>query len=316
MELKLATSCVLPKRMSTERPGKAGESDDLVICTLRVSGVYVHREVADQLAGWPIGCSNNLYDELGAPHQHATITLPKRGLLFGGRIEHRKESGAATAAFEVKKAVVTAMKFALDVPDDKGPQMVFSFTLTWKTRGDEADDLKHLLRDRCFMKGTFQDEPQRSLLNSDGPSPKAEAEAGHRAKLDQKRRAAGEKDTDDDGADEDGAMLEQAIALITTAAVSPRISALQRELKIGYNRAARLIDAMEKRGIIGALTPEGTREVIKPKAATPPASPATKDGKVVDLSIERLTRDAKAVAAKHPRKTPPKPPTTPPRGRR
>jgi S-DNA-T family DNA segregation ATPase FtsK/SpoIIIE len=39
---------------------------------------------------------------------------------------------------------------------------------------------------------------------------------------------------------------------------------LQRQLRIGYSRAARLIDTMEKQGIIGpAPGGSGTREVLQ-----------------------------------------------------
>jgi S-DNA-T family DNA segregation ATPase FtsK/SpoIIIE len=40
---------------------------------------------------------------------------------------------------------------------------------------------------------------------------------------------------------------------------------LQRQLRIGYSRAARLIDTMEGQGIIGpAPGGSGTREVLQP----------------------------------------------------
>ena len=40
------------------------------------------------------------------------------------------------------------------------------------------------------------------------------------------------------------------------------ISALQRHLKIGYNRAARMIDIMEHAGIVSAALSNGNREVL------------------------------------------------------
>jgi S-DNA-T family DNA segregation ATPase FtsK/SpoIIIE len=43
------------------------------------------------------------------------------------------------------------------------------------------------------------------------------------------------------------------------------ISAVQRHLRIGYNRAARMIEAMEKAGLVSAMQPNGNREVIAPK---------------------------------------------------
>ncbi|WP_354406178.1 DNA translocase FtsK [Marinobacterium sp. MBR-111] len=40
------------------------------------------------------------------------------------------------------------------------------------------------------------------------------------------------------------------------------ISALQRELKVGYNRAARLVDIMEHAGVVGPLDNSGRRKVL------------------------------------------------------
>jgi len=49
------------------------------------------------------------------------------------------------------------------------------------------------------------------------------------------------------------------------------ISMLQRRLRIGYTRAARLIEAMEEKGIVSAPTPgSGTREILDYGQAAPP----------------------------------------------
>lgn len=47
----------------------------------------------------------------------------------------------------------------------------------------------------------------------------------------------------------------------------PSISAVQRKLKIGYNRAARMLEWMETQGIVTALNTNGTREVLAPSSA-------------------------------------------------
>ncbi len=39
----------------------------------------------------------------------------------------------------------------------------------------------------------------------------------------------------------------------------------QRHLRIGYNRAARLLEQMENSGLVGALAANGSRELIVPK---------------------------------------------------
>ena len=42
------------------------------------------------------------------------------------------------------------------------------------------------------------------------------------------------------------------------------ISGVQRRLKIGYNRAARMIEEMERIGIVGPPETNGNREVLAP----------------------------------------------------
>ena len=40
------------------------------------------------------------------------------------------------------------------------------------------------------------------------------------------------------------------------------ISSVQRKFRIGYNRAARLIEAMEENGIVSPMNSNGSREVL------------------------------------------------------
>jgi len=67
---------------------------------------------------------------------------------------------------------------------------------------------------------------------------------------------------DDDG--ELDAMYDQCVAVVAEAGKAST-SLLQRRLKLGYNRAARIMDAMEKRGVIGPQDGARPREVyVKP----------------------------------------------------
>lgn len=54
---------------------------------------------------------------------------------------------------------------------------------------------------------------------------------------------------------------------IVTESRKASISNVQRRLKIGYNRAARLIEQMEKEGIVSEMQSNGSREVLAPPPA-------------------------------------------------
>nr|WP_314563365.1 DNA translocase FtsK [uncultured Pseudomonas sp.] len=62
---------------------------------------------------------------------------------------------------------------------------------------------------------------------------------------------------------EDDVLLEEATRLVISTRRAS-ISAIQRALKIGYNRAARLVEAMEIAGTVSAMDSTGGREVIAP----------------------------------------------------
>jgi S-DNA-T family DNA segregation ATPase FtsK/SpoIIIE len=58
-------------------------------------------------------------------------------------------------------------------------------------------------------------------------------------------------------------LYDQAVAIVLKSRRAS-ISFVQRDLRIGYNRAARLIEQMEKAGIVTAMQHNGNREVIAP----------------------------------------------------
>ncbi len=61
-------------------------------------------------------------------------------------------------------------------------------------------------------------------------------------------------------------LYDQAVAYVTTSRRAS-ISSVQRQLRIGYNRAARLVEEMEAAGVVSAPEHNGQREVL---AAAPP----------------------------------------------
>ena len=61
-------------------------------------------------------------------------------------------------------------------------------------------------------------------------------------------------------------LYDEAVAFVLESRRAS-ISAVQRKLRIGYNRAARLIEAMEEAGIVSSMNTNGTREVLPPAPA-------------------------------------------------
>ncbi len=58
-------------------------------------------------------------------------------------------------------------------------------------------------------------------------------------------------------------MYDQAVAVVLKTR-RPSISLVQRHLRIGYNRAARLIEQMERAGLVSAMQTNGNREILVP----------------------------------------------------
>ena len=64
-------------------------------------------------------------------------------------------------------------------------------------------------------------------------------------------------------AEEIDELYDQAVAIVTETRRAS-VSGVQRRLKIGYNRAARMVEEMERSGVVGELQSNGTRDVLAP----------------------------------------------------
>jgi len=69
------------------------------------------------------------------------------------------------------------------------------------------------------------------------------------------------KNSQDNG--ESDPLYDEAVKLVTESR-NASISSVQRRLRVGYNRAARLVEQMEDVGIVGPLESNGKREVLAP----------------------------------------------------
>jgi S-DNA-T family DNA segregation ATPase FtsK/SpoIIIE len=70
--------------------------------------------------------------------------------------------------------------------------------------------------------------------------------------------SAGSADAEGDEQDE---LYDEAVAYVTESGRAS-ISSVQRKLRIGYNRAARMIESMEQAGIVSEMGTNGAREVL------------------------------------------------------
>jgi S-DNA-T family DNA segregation ATPase FtsK/SpoIIIE len=101
----------------------------------------------------------------------------------------------------------------------------------------------------ALRSATAPDYVEEVLSGPQGPIPGLPGEEGE--------TAAGVEDPEQD------ALYDEAVRIVTTER-KPSISYVQRRLKIGYNRAARLLEAMELAGLVGPLQANGSREVLVP----------------------------------------------------
>jgi S-DNA-T family DNA segregation ATPase FtsK/SpoIIIE len=68
-----------------------------------------------------------------------------------------------------------------------------------------------------------------------------------------------------EGGGEADPLYDEAVAIVLKTRRAS-ISSVQRQLRIGYNRAARLIEEMERAGLVSAMQSNGNREVIAPNS--------------------------------------------------
>jgi DNA segregation ATPase FtsK/SpoIIIE, S-DNA-T family len=76
----------------------------------------------------------------------------------------------------------------------------------------------------------------------------------------------GDGGTGGNGGGEKDPMYDQAVEVVLKNRRAS-ISLVQRHLKIGYNRAARLVEDMEKAGLVSAMSGSGQREILVPARA-------------------------------------------------
>ena len=70
---------------------------------------------------------------------------------------------------------------------------------------------------------------------------------------------------DSEGDPESDPLYDEAVAFVLESRKAS-ISSVQRKLRVGYNRAARLIEQMEAAGVVSPMGSNGSREILSPKS--------------------------------------------------
>jgi len=97
------------------------------------------------------------------------------------------------------------------------------------------------------------------FLKSTAPAQYDDAVINGPKEVNQSLPAALQAESDDP---EDDPLYDEAVAFVTTSRKAS-ISAVQRQLRVGYNRAARMVETMEQAGIVGPLE-HGKRDIYVP----------------------------------------------------
>jgi len=69
---------------------------------------------------------------------------------------------------------------------------------------------------------------------------------------------------DEDESGEADPLYDAAVSIVAQTRKAS-ISSIQRKLKVGYNRAARMVETMEEAGIVSPVQSNGQREVLIPE---------------------------------------------------
>jgi len=85
--------------------------------------------------------------------------------------------------------------------------------------------------------------------------------------LNPKTEPIGDKDSGQSSGELDP-LFDEAVQIVTSTRRAS-ISSLQRRMRIGYNRAARIIEDMETSGIVSAMNSAGNRDVLAPEPIEP-----------------------------------------------
>ena len=117
------------------------------------------------------------------------------------------------------------------------------------------------------IQGAYIDEPQIARADRSSGAARASQSCARSCSRRSRPRATAGSDGDELDPDEDP-LLEEAITLVAAMGTAST-SMLQRRLRLGYTRAGRVIDMLERRGIISGYEGSKPRQVLIAEADVP-----------------------------------------------
>jgi len=117
-----------------------------------------------------------------------------------------------------------------------------------RVHGAFVDD-EEILRVVNFLKGNSETNYLDGILNAH-----SESQDSHESTSGAKKLDTGEMDP----------LYDEAVQIVTSSRRAS-ISSLQRRLRIGYNRSARIIEDMEAAGVVSTMNSAGNRQVLAPE---------------------------------------------------
>lgn len=178
--MKLNATAEVAKSFTAKRVKDEDDADSAVACALKFSELLVERAEIDELVGLPLGLTERLFDELGAPLAPLTLSSKKRALEVSGRVSFNTSRLTLGSDCELTDIAVTLKELG----------GLLEATLTWSARGDEVEDVAELLGRTCHLELTVAPPKQADLVDQARAPARAAPEGAGRKRRTNGRPAA------------------------------------------------------------------------------------------------------------------------------
>jgi len=265
----------------TQKREKKPDDTEAVFGHLKFNDCVVTREIIDEIFMLPIGWTQaSLYDDHGLPLVRMDLSLPIFECMLTGVIGGINPEDT----LKIANAKLTGVGLILGKMGAK-----LSGEIIWEIAGDESADLIPLQGNECRVNWVLQHQEQpdmfktaaSQLVNSVPRGSSVTITSGDTSVMIDKT----DGDTNIVDLNAPDPLIDEAVLLLIEHGTLT-ISKLQSLLKIGYNRSARLLEAIEARGLATPVKNDGKRDYV------PPRLPEGQQSQVGDDASDSTTGDA------------------------